>query len=358
MSQSGAKIDAAIETSRAEMSALQTRMANVTSQFEAGSDVGRAEIDVENATLADVIAHQEQMNGNIADLIMGLDDVTAGFSKDFDSLRTKTSAEKLIGFFAKGKSESMRQERLRAASIDDKLQDLIGKSDNIVVLLKGQLAVVQEQHAKVEKNLASTLEEREQVVAQQLEARAKISSMDPKLIDLENRIAAEQDAGARTKLEGELAAMNAEYNALVQEEQVKTAESLTLERYIEKGKTWVDSLQNQVSTQMVLISKLETDTRQRVVLYDALTKSLKTAQQQEIAHRINEIGVQTDQEAQAAMAAIASAANTRMADMMESHEGHMVFSREILAQKAKADERFARRFEAVLEKHDRNLYGA
>jgi hypothetical protein len=68
--------------------------------------------------------------------------------------------------------------------------------------------------------------------------------------------------------------------------------------------------------------------------------------------------VQTDQEAQAAMAAIASAANTRMADMMESHEGHMVFSREILAQKAKADELFARRFEAVLEKHDRNLYGA
>ena len=53
---------------------------------------------------------------------------------------------------------------------------------------------------------------------------------------------------------------------------------------------------------MVLINKLQTDTKQRVVLYDALTTSLKTAQQQDVAHRINEIGVKTDQEAQAAMA--------------------------------------------------------
>ena len=66
------------------------------------------------------------------------------------------------------------------------------------------------------------------------------------------------DAAARTKLESELAAKNAEYNRLAQEEQVKLAESQTLERYIEKGKTWVDSLQNQAATQMVLINKLQT----------------------------------------------------------------------------------------------------
>jgi hypothetical protein len=79
---------------------------------------------------------------------------------------------------------------------------------------------------------------------------------------------------------------------------------------------------------MVLINKLQTDTKQRVVLYDALTsKSLKTAQQQDVAHRINEIGVKTDQEAQTAMAAIGSATNDRMADMLEAHEDHMVFAR-------------------------------
>ena len=95
-----------------------------------------------------------------------------------------------------------------------------------------------------------------------------------------------------------------------------------------------------------------------VVLYDALTKSLKTAQQQDVAHRINEIGVKTDQEAQSAMAGIGSATNARMAEMMEKHEDHMVFAREVLEAKAKADERFARRFQQIVEKHDSNAYGA
>ena len=136
-----------------------------------------------------------------------------------------------------------------------------------------------------------------------------ILAVDPKIIELENKISVEQDAAARTKLETELAELNAKYNELVQSEQVKLAKSQTLERYIEKGKTWIDSLQNQAATQMVLINKLEKDTKQRVVLYDALTKSLKTAQQQDVAHRINEIGVQTDQEAQSSMAAIGAATN-------------------------------------------------
>ena len=94
-----------------------------------------------------------------------------------------------------------------------------------------------------------------------------------------------------------------------------------------------------------------------VVLYDALSKSLKTAQQQDVAHKINEIGVKTDQEAQTAMAAIGAATNARMADMLEAHEDHMVFAREVLEQKAKADERFVRRFQKIVEKHDSNQYG-
>ena len=263
----------------------------------------------------------------------------------------------LIGFFSKSRSEAMRQERLRTASIDDKLQDLIAKSDVIVTLLQGQLDLLNGQKARVETNLTATLDEREGAVAALEAVRAEISGMDPKIIELENRISAEQDAAARTRLETELAALNTRYNALVQDEQVQLSRSQTLERYIEKGKTWVDSLQNQAATQMVLINKLQTDTRQRVVLYDALSSSLKTAQQQDVAHRINEIGVKTDQEAQTAMAAIGAATNDKMADMLEAHEGHMVFARKILEQKAKADERFARRFAAIVEKHDKNRYG-
>ena len=297
------------------------------------------------------------MNANIAELIMGLDDVTSAFSKDFDEMRTKTGWESFVGFFSPGKADSMRQERMRTANIDDKLQDLIGKSDTIVKLLENQLGLLNTQKDQVEKNLGETLEDREVTVGELETLRAEIQGMDPKIIELENKISVEQDAAVRTKLESELAAMNAKYNEMVQHEQVKLAKSQTLERYIEKGKTWVDSLQNQAATQMVLINKLETDTKQRVVLYDALTKSLKTAQQQDVAHRINEIGVKTDQEAQAAMAAIGAATNTRMAEMMESHEDHMVFARKVLEEKAKSDERFARRFDKIVEKHDKNLYG-
>ncbi|GAB1364925.1 hypothetical protein MASR1M32_41610 [Rhodobacter sp.] len=354
-----ADFETQIKESQAQVATAQAKISAITATIEKARtklDEGIS-LDVENATLEDVHKHTEVMNANIAELIMGLDDVTAGFSKDFDGMRTKTGWESFIGIFSGAKSESLRQERLRDASIDDKLQDLISKSDVIVKLLQGQLDLLNGQKSKVEANLAGTLTDREETVGALEAVRTQIAAMDPRLIELENRIAVEMDAAARTKLETELATLNATHNALIQDEQVKLARSQTLERYIEKGKTWVDSLTNQAATQLVLINKLQTDTRQRVVLYDALTSSLKTAQQQDVAHRINEIGVKTDQEAQAAMAGIGAATNAKMADMLEAHEGHMVFARKILEDKAKADERFARRFAAIVEKHDKNAYG-
>ena len=354
-----ADFDAQIQESQKQVAEAQAKISAVTAQIETARtklDQGLS-IDVENATLDDVNKHTEVMNANIAELIMGLDDVTAGFSKDFDEMRSKTGMESFVGIFSTAKSESMRQERLRTASIDDKLQDLIAKSDVIVRLLQGQLDLLNTQKSRVEVNLGDTLSQREGAVTALEATRAEITAMDPKIIELENKISVEQDAAARTKLETDLAELNARYNALVQDEQVHLAKSQTLERYIEKGKTWVDSLTNQAATQLVLINKLQTDTKQRVVLYDALISSLKTAQQQDVAHRINEIGVKTDQEAQAAMAAIGAATNDKMAGMLEAHEGHMVFARQILEQKAKADERFARRFAKIVEKHDKNAYG-
>ncbi|OYU38501.1 MAG: hypothetical protein CFE33_14420 [Pseudorhodobacter sp. PARRP1] len=354
-----ADFETQIKESQAQVAAAQAKISAITGRIEearAKLDAGTA-VDIENASLEDVHKHTDLMNANIAELIMGLDDVTAGFSKDFDEMRSKTGMESFIGMFSSAKSESMRQERMRTASIDSKLQDLISKSDIIVRLLQGQLDMLNAQKSTVEANLGSTLTEREATVAALEAVRAEVAGMDPKIIELENKISVEQDASARTKLETDLATLNGRYNALVQDEQVQLAKSQTLERYIEKGKTWVDSLTNQAATQLVLINKLQTDTKQRVVLYDALTASLKTAQQQDVAHRINEIGVKTDQEAQVAMAAIGAATNQKMADMLEAHEGHMVFARQVLEQKAKADERFARRFAKIVEKHDKNAYG-
>lgn len=356
-----ASLDAQIEKSRKEVAEAQSKIAELSTRIETarskiatGSDIT---IDIENASLDDVHAHSEKMNANIAELILGLDDVTSGFSKDFDAMRSKTGWEKFVGIFSSKRAEMMRQERIRVASIEDKLQDLIGKSNVISSMLTEQLHSLDGHKKQVEANLASTLTEREEAVSTLESIKAGLLALDPKIIELEGKLAAETKPKARATLESQLAAVNAEYNEFAQQEQIALARSQTLERYIEKGKTWLDSLQNQSATQMVLINKLQTDTKQRVVLYDALSKSLKTAQQQDVAHQINEIGVATDKEAQVAMASIGAATNTRMAEMMESHEDHIVFAREVLEQKIKADERFARRFEKIVEMHDKNAYG-
>jgi len=277
------------------------------------------------------------MDANIAELILGLDKVTTGFSKEFSALREKTGWEKFIGVFSKNRSEAMREERMRAASVEEKLQDLISKSDVIIAMLSNQLDTLKMHRERVENNLTVTLAEREEAVGALEATKQAIMDMDPQIIELENKISMETDAKARTRLESELAQLNSEYNELAKQEQVWLAKSQTLERYIEKGKSWVDSLQNQAATQMVLINKLQTDTKNRAVLYPGLAASLKTAQQQDVAHKINEIGVATDQEAMVSMSAIGAAANNRMADMMEDHPDHMKFVKAVAEEKAKAD---------------------
>ena len=357
-----ANFETQIEKSKAEVREAQSKIADLSARIDAarskmsqGTDIT---LDIENASLDDVHAHSDLMNANIAELIMGLDDVTAGFSKEFDSLRAKTGWEKFVGIFSKQRAESLRQERIRTMSIEKKLQDLIAKSNTIQAMLQEQLVELDGHKKRVEANLQTTLSDREAAIDTLEQIKGEITALDPQIIELENKLSVATDPKERARLESELAGVNSRHNELAQLEQVKISESQTLERYIEKGKTWMDSLQNQIATQMVLLNKLQTDTKQRVVLYDALSKSLKTAQQQDVAHKINEIGVATDKEAQVAMAAIGAATNSKMAEMLESHDEHIVFARKVLEEKAKADERFARRFEEIVKKHDANAYVA
>ena len=162
-----ADFDSLVRESQEKVAKSQAEIKAMTSRIEAARakiEAGESDIDIENATLEDVHAHTDVMNANIAELIMGLDDVTAGFSRDFDEMRNKTGWESFIGIFSKHKSDSLRQERMRTANIDDKLQDLISKSDVIVKLLEGQLTMLEEQKVKVNDNLSTTLDEREAVV--------------------------------------------------------------------------------------------------------------------------------------------------------------------------------------------------
>lgn len=352
--------DSDIETVQADIRSYHKKQEAMSEVLDkSGSKIGKLgiDLDIENAKLSEVTEQQETMNTSIAGLIIDLDAVTNGFGAQFNEMREKTITESLVGFFSGSKSEAMRESRIRNTDIEGNLNELISKSNTIVTILQEQLGVLDGQLGKTTSSLEAVLDERVVVVTELEVIRTKIGDLDPKLIVLENEIANETNAGKRTKLEKKLQKLNEQHNALINDEQVKTALSQTFEKYIKMYQTFVDSLANQKATQIVLIDKLQTDTKQRTVLYDALTKSLVTAQQQDVAHQINEIGSAVDNEAQTTMAHIGSATNQRMAEMMEAHEDNMVYAAEVQKEKAKSDDRFARRFAKIIAKHDAGDYG-
>ena len=79
-----ADFETQIKESQAQVAEAQAKISAITSRIEeARSKLDQGvSLDVENATLEDVHKHTDLMNANIAELIMGLDDVTAGFSAE------------------------------------------------------------------------------------------------------------------------------------------------------------------------------------------------------------------------------------------------------------------------------------
>ncbi|MFT7107261.1 MAG: hypothetical protein ACJAVT_001784, partial [Yoonia sp.] len=74
-----------VAEAQGKISELTSRIEMARSKMAEGTDVA---VYIEKYSLDDVHAHNELMNANIAELIMGLDDVTTAFSKDFDETRS------------------------------------------------------------------------------------------------------------------------------------------------------------------------------------------------------------------------------------------------------------------------------
>jgi hypothetical protein len=184
----------------------------------------------------------------------------------------------------------------------------------------------------------------------------RIEEINPLLMDIENKIAAATDQKTRTDLEGDRSRLATEYNQMQAKEQELLAESQTLERYTSMFQTFVDSLNNQIAAQNTLINKLTIDTEQRIVLYKALEDSLKTAAQQDVAHKINTLGSQVDTAAEETMAGIGAASQRHIGDLLEMHEKNMLSTADIQRRKKLADDAFARRFATVMEKHNTANY--
>lgn len=314
------------------------------------------DFDIENARISDVLNQQKVMEANIADLIIGLEDATNVFGAEFESMKSLTGMEKFIGIFSKHKAQSMRTERVRNMSLAGNLQELLAKSDSIVGILKEQKTVLEERYKTSEASLVQVIERRKQTIANLEETQKRIETLNPALLDIENKIAASTDTSERTDLEAERSKLATDYNQAQAREQELLAESQTLERYTSMFQTFVDSLNNQIAAQNTLINKLTIDTEQRIVLYKALEDSLKTAAQQEVAHRINTLGSQVDTAAEETMAGIGAAAQRHIGDLLELHEKNMLSTQDIQRRKKLADDAFARRFQSVLDKHNAANY--
>lgn len=323
---------------------------------EADAKIGDAQFDIENARIQDVLKQQKVMEGNMADLIIGLEDATNVFGSEFESMKSYTGMEKFIGLFSKQRMQRMRSERVRNMSLAGNLQELLTKSDTIVGILKNQKNILDERYATSENSLRTVIERRKTTMDNLEVTQKRIEELNPILLDIENKIAATTNQKDRTQLEGERSKLATEYNEAQSKEQELLAESQTLERYTSMFQTFVDSLNNQIAAQNTLINKLTIDTEQRIVLYKSLEDSLKTAAQQDVAHKINTLGSQVDTAAETTMAGIGAAAQKHIGDLLEMHEGNMVATADIQRRKKLADDAFARRFEEVMRKHDAGNY--
>ena len=319
---------------------------------KADTTIGAADFDIENARIDDVLKQQKVMEGNIADLIIGLEDATNVFGAEFESMKSYTGWENFIGIFSKQRKQRMRTERVRNMSLAGNLQELLAKSDTIVGILKDQKNILDQRYKTSEASLAQVIERRKQAMTNLEATQKRIEELNPMLLDLENKIAASTSQKERTELEGERSKLATEYNEQQAKEQELLAESQTLERYTSMFQTFVDSLNNQIAAQNTLINKLTIDTEQRIVLYKALEDSLKTAAQQDVAHKINTLGSQVDTTAEQTMAGIGAAAQKHIGDLLEMHEKNMVATADIQRRKKLADDAFARRFEEVMRKHN------
>ena len=153
--------DAEIEQTRAVVKDMQSKIeqsSQVLDKFaESDMKIGDAEFDIENARIQDVLKQQKVMEGNMADLIIGLEDATNVFGAEFESMKSYSGMEKFIGLFSKQRMQRMRSERVRNMSLAGNLQELLTKSDTIVGILKDQKSYTsqynEDRHDKVHRDI-------------------------------------------------------------------------------------------------------------------------------------------------------------------------------------------------------------
>ncbi len=97
------QFDAEIEKTRQTVEEMRAKLEQsgvVLEKLAKAETIGQIDFDIENARIEDVVRQQKIMEGNIADLIIGLEDATNVFGAEFESMKSYTTWEKLVGIFS------------------------------------------------------------------------------------------------------------------------------------------------------------------------------------------------------------------------------------------------------------------
>nr|WP_250807924.1 hypothetical protein [Neorhizobium tomejilense] len=313
-----------------------------------GTSLAEVSLDMDDQEFDAVRAADSAVTENIAKLIHGLDEITQGFSSDFTGMSQATATETFIGFFSRKKSEALKAERVRSASIDTSLNELIRKSDTIGRILNTQLNTLRERNTKVlegQKEVNKGYEETAQRIA---ELERTLAALSDEHADIVAR-AGETTGPELAALETQVAEVANKLNTAREDLQTQTALQQSLSGYRQQFANYAESLAKQIAAQQTMIEKLKLDTEQRSILYKTLTESIKAAQQQELAHQIDETGRATDNMADKLMTQIGASSQNRVMTMLERHKEYEKDLQVRKGQRDAANEKFAARFTDVLK---------
>ena len=295
------------------------------------------------------------MQANIASLVYGLDEITRTFGDEFKTMSQSTFGETLMGIFSRKRAEEMKTDRIRNADIRSNLNSLIDKSDVIKSLLQEQLGVLGDRLENSKVAQKSVLDRAQETARQIEDQEAQLDALGPQIAEIDGRLV--DLSGEELKsVESQRSDLVNQYNESTAKKQELVAVQQSLERYASMYANYVESLAKQKAAQQTLISKLEIDTEQRSIMYDALVESLRTAAQQNVGHRIDDVGRETDAQAEEMITQIGISSENRIVSMMEAHETYMKRTADVRKKGEIANQEFARRFSEIVKKVDSGRY--
>lgn len=344
-----AAIEEDIKTLNGQVAADVQKSASMTDRLAkllGQEKLTEVQLDMDDQDFDAVAKSQAAINENLAKLIHGLDGITNSFSQDFKGMTESTRGEKLMGLFSKKRAEAMRSDRVRDASIDEALQELIRKSEIIGGILNTQLAVLSQRKIAVSEAHQKANSEFEEKAQEKSELEARLARLT------DEHTAALAQSGEATgpalaALETRVSDLANAMNEAISNLQVNATLTQVLSLARQRFGNYAESLAKQIAAQTTMIEKLKLDTEHRSVLYKTISESIKTAEQQALAHQHDETGRAVDDMTDKMMTQIGVSSQNRVMTMLERHKDYEKLMQGRKTARDAANLNFAARFSAI-----------